>query len=70
MDGNVLDGDPMVEAIRFLSQGKILAIKGIGGFHIACDALNDDAVGLLRERKGRAEKPFAIMMPDPGTVGR
>ncbi len=70
MDGNVLDGDPMVQAIRFLSQGKILAIKGIGGFHIACDALNDDAVGLLRERKGRAEKPFAIMMPDPGTVGR
>ncbi len=66
--GKPLDGDPIPETIRLLNQGKTVAVKGIGGFHLACDALNNDAVTLLRDRKGRAEKPFAVMMPDVSTV--
>ncbi|MFH1115325.1 MAG: carbamoyltransferase HypF [Pseudomonadota bacterium] len=68
--GEPIDGDPIPETIRLLKQGKTVAVKGIGGFHLACDALNDDAVRLLRGRKGRAEKPFAVMMPDVFTVRR
>jgi hydrogenase maturation protein HypF len=67
-DGLLLDGDPIPGAIELLRQGRILGIKGIGGFHLACDASNEDAVQLLRDRKGRAEKPFAVMMRDLETV--
>ncbi len=69
-EGEPLPGDPIPEAIRLLSEGKVLAVKGIGGFHLACDALNEDAVGVLRDRKGRVDKPFAVMMPDIETVKR
>lgn len=69
-DGSEEDGDPILNMIELLGQGKILAIKGIGGFHLACDALNEDAVKLLRSRKGRAEKPFAVMMSDVEDVTR
>lgn len=67
-DGKPLDEDPVLGAAALLKGGKTVAIKGIGGFHLACDALNEDAVNLLRERKGRVEKPFAVMMPDMETV--
>ncbi|MGB6064107.1 MAG: carbamoyltransferase HypF [Desulfomonilaceae bacterium] len=67
-DGSPIDGDPIVVAASLLKEGKTVAIKGIGGFHLACDALNEDAVNRLRQRKGRIEKPFAVMMPDLETV--
>ncbi|MEO0185226.1 MAG: carbamoyltransferase HypF [candidate division WOR-3 bacterium] len=53
--------DPIEEAIKLLKKGKIIAIKGIGGFHIACDATNCNAVNRLRILKNRPTKPFAIM---------
>ena len=56
--------DAITAAQARLAAGEVLAIKGIGGFHLACDATNDDAVLRLRERKGRAGKPFAVMVRD------
>lgn len=53
----------VVQAIQLLKDGAILAIKGIGGYHLAVDACNHDAVERLRDRKKRDEKPFAVMVP-------
>lgn len=56
--------DAIKETIDLLKQGKVIAIKGLGGFHLACDAENNAAVELLRNRKRRFGKPLAIMVAD------
>jgi len=62
--GRPLAGDPLAAAAGRLKQGGIVAIKGLGGYHLAVDAGNDDAVSRLRDRKHREERPFALMVAD------
>ncbi|MGQ9602880.1 MAG: carbamoyltransferase HypF [bacterium] len=63
--GNVIEtDDPIEKAIRLLSQGKVVAVKGLGGFHLAVDACSEEAVQTLRLRKRREMKPLAIMVRD------
>jgi len=62
--------DIFKEISELLKNGKILAIKGLGGFHIACDATDKEVVSQLRERKKRPHKPFALMMKDMDMVRR
>lgn len=60
----VCDDEKFEKIAQFIKSGKIVAMKGIGGFHIVCDATNDEVIAKLREHKNRPSKPFAIMCKD------
>lgn len=59
--GKVISGDVFNETRRLIAEGYIVAIKGLGGYHFACDARNEQAVSTLRQRKSREGKPLAVM---------
>jgi hydrogenase maturation protein HypF len=65
---SVISQNPIEKTIELLKDGKIVAIKGLGGFHIACDASNEVAVNGLRLKKRKNNKPFALMAPDVETI--
>ena len=67
---SVNTSDPVREAVSLLRQGCILAVKGIGGYHLAADPCHDKTLRRLRRRKGRDEKPFALMVADVKTAQR
>lgn len=59
---DLANDDPLGETIRLLKAGNIVAIKGIGGYHLCCDAANEEAIAKLRTRKGRPHRPLALMV--------
>jgi hydrogenase maturation protein HypF len=68
--GTLLPGEPLAAAASLLRQGKVLAVKGIGGYHLAVDASSEPAAAALRARKHREDKPFAAMVPDVAAARR
>lgn len=66
--GQIIAGDPLKTAQEALRNGQIIAVKGLGGYHLVCDALNNEAVAVLRGRKLRYGKAFALMLPDLAAV--
>ena len=62
--GITLPGDPLSTAAQLLKEGRILAVKGLGGYHLAVDAACDQAAAALRARKHREDKPFAVLVAD------
>lgn len=69
-ENRAVEGPLFTRAADLLRQGKILAVKGLGGFHLACLAGSEEAVDLLRRRKGRETKPLAVMAPDLASAHR
>ncbi len=70
VDQSEISGDAITTAARLLREGHILAIKGLGGFHLACDATLETAIIALRRRKRRVAKPLAVVMRDLAMVER
>jgi len=68
-DGRAIAGDALKACADRLRAGEIVAVKGLGGFHLACRADSDEAVGRLRKRKNREAKPFAVMVADLAAAG-
>ncbi|MCQ0988207.1 carbamoyltransferase HypF [Jiella marina] len=68
--GRRVEADPIEESAALLKAGRIVAIKGLGGFHLACDAMTPEAIATLRRRKRRPAKPFALMAQDLETIER
>ena len=68
--GAARPGDPILGAARLIREGGIVAVKGLGGYHLAADAASEVAVSALRRRKRREEKPFAVMARDLAAVAR
>jgi len=67
--GNVMAADDAIEtASELLKSGRIIALRGLGGFQLACDATNEEAINLLRSRKKRPSKPFAVMVATLGDI--
>lgn len=60
---------PLRAAVELMRGGGVLAVKGLGGYHLACDAASEEAVARLRARKHREDKPFAVMAEEPGLLG-
>ncbi|MEO3855644.1 carbamoyltransferase HypF [Acrocarpospora sp. B8E8] len=68
-DGLPVPGDPIMTAVTWLRQGRVLAVKGLGGYHLAVLADQARAVDVLRARKRRETRPFAVMAPDLAAAG-
>lgn len=66
--GGSITGDSIAQTLALLKAGQIVAIKGLGGFHLVCDARNSAAVARLRERKQREEKPLAVMVANVASL--
>jgi hydrogenase maturation protein HypF len=66
--GDEVQGDPIVAAARMIRAGRVVAVKGLGGYHLAADAKDENAAITLRARKVREDKPFAVMVPDLATA--
>jgi hydrogenase maturation protein HypF len=69
-EGAELSGQPLAAAAGLLRQGMVLAVKGLGGYHLAVDASSEDAAAALRARKHREDKPFAVMVADVPEASR
>nr|PZN42173.1 MAG: carbamoyltransferase HypF [Actinomycetota bacterium] len=67
-DGETVQGDPITAAARLIRAGRIVAVKGLGGYHLAADARDENAAITLRARKIREDKPFPVMVPDLATA--
>ena len=61
--------EPLADAVVAILRGRIVAVKGVGGYHLLCDASNDQAIARLRQRKHRPNKPLAVMFPINGDDG-
>jgi hydrogenase maturation protein HypF len=68
--GTAASGEPLAAAAGLLRQGKVLAVKGLGGYHLAVDASGEAAAAALRARKHREDKPFAVMVADVAAARR